>query len=247
MSPPNPLSPLAEAGSTDLVTNGDDLRPVAPSVIGADRVVPRVSRARRSLDVIGALGGLGALAPLFLASAAVVRLTSRGPVIFRQTRLTTDRREFTMYKFRTMRVARGGPEFTVRGDARITAVGHLLRRTSLDELPQLVNVLRGDMTLVGPRPETPALAAQYPPELQFVLDCTPGLTGPAQLRLRDRVCFPDDVADPASWYIDRVVPARVAYDVTYLRAPTLKATVSLIGQTAAYLISGTPPEWPARG
>jgi lipopolysaccharide/colanic/teichoic acid biosynthesis glycosyltransferase len=126
-------------------------------------------------------------------------------------------------------------------------VGRLLRQTSLDELPQLVNVLRGEMTLVGPRPETPALAAKYPPELQFVLDCTPGLTGPAQLRLRDWVCFADEVADPDRWYVEHVVPARVAQDVTYLRAPSLRATVSLLGQTAAYVISGNPPEERARG
>jgi lipopolysaccharide/colanic/teichoic acid biosynthesis glycosyltransferase len=203
--------------------------------------------ARRGLDIVAALAGLAALAPLLLGVAAVVRLTSHGPVIFRQTRLTAGRREFTMYKFRTMRVARGGPEYTVPGDPRVTRVGRLLRQTSLDELPQLVNVLRGEMTLVGPRPETPALAAKYPPELQFVLDCTPGLTGPAQLRLRDWVCFADEVADPDRWYVEHVVPARVAQDVTYLRAPSLRATVSLLGQTAAYVISGNPPAERARG
>jgi lipopolysaccharide/colanic/teichoic acid biosynthesis glycosyltransferase len=208
--------------------------------------VASVSVARRSLDIAAALAGLAALSPVLVGVAAAVRLTSRGPVIFRQTRLTAGRREFTMFKFRTMRVTRGGREFTVPGDPRITRVGRLLRRTSLDELPQLVNVLRGDMTLVGPRPETPALAAQYPPELQFVLECTPGLTGPAQLRLRDRVCFSDEVDDLERWYIDHVVPARVAYDLTYLRAPSLRATLSLIGQTAAYVMSGNPPERPGR-
>jgi lipopolysaccharide/colanic/teichoic acid biosynthesis glycosyltransferase len=208
--------------------------------------VASVSVARRSLDIAAALAGLAALSPVLVGVAAAVRLTSRGPVIFRQTRLTAGRREFTMFKFRTMRPVRGGPEFTVPGDPRITRVGRLLRRTSLDELPQLVNVLRGDMTLVGPRPETPALAAQYPPELQFVLECTPGLTGPAQLRLRDSVCFADEVADPERWYVEHVVPARVAHDVTYLRAPSLRATLSLIGQTAAYVMSGNPPERPGR-
>ncbi len=240
------MSPPQAAGTSAGVATRH-LHAADARTFGALPIVTRVSVARRGLDIVAALAGLAALAPLLLGVAVVVRLTSRGPVIFRQTRLTAGRREFTMYKFRTMRAVRGGPEFTVPGDARITRVGRILRRSSLDELPQLVNVLRGEMTLVGPRPETPALAAQYPPELRFVLDCTPGLTGPAQLRLRDRVCFSDDVPDPERWYVEHVVPARVAQDLTYLRAPSLWATLSLIGQTAAYVISGNPPEEPARG
>jgi lipopolysaccharide/colanic/teichoic acid biosynthesis glycosyltransferase len=187
------------------------------------------------------VAGLVILGPLLLLIALLVRLTSTGPVLFRQVRLTTGRREFTIYKFRTMAVTRGGPEFTVPGDSRVTRLGAVLRRTSLDELPQLFNLLRGDMTLVGPRPETPALAAQYPPELQFVLDATPGLTGPAQLRLRDHVCFPPDVREPARWYVERVVPARVALDESFLRAPSLSATARVVGQTVAYLVTGRAP------
>ena len=167
-------------------------------------------------------------------------------MLFRQVRLTTGRREFTIYKFRTMSVVRGGPEFTVPGDSRVTRIGAVLRWTSLDELPQLFNLLRGDMTLVGPRPETPALAAHYPPELRFVLDATPGLTGPAQLRLRDRACFPPDVTDPERWYVDRVVPARVALDASFLRAPSLVATAVIVGQTLAYLVTGRAPTRPVR-
>ncbi|MEO7129952.1 MAG: sugar transferase [Dermatophilaceae bacterium] len=207
----------------------------------------RISWTRRALDIVAAGTALVVLAPLLVGIAVLVRLTSRGPVLFAQTRLTTGHRDFTIYKFRTMRVDRGGPDFTVPGDARVTRVGAILRRTSLDELPQLLNVLRGQMTLVGPRPETPTLAALYPPELRFVLHATPGLTGPAQLRLRDRVCFPPELGDPTQWYIEHVVPPRVAADMSYLRAPSLRATLRIIVETVTYLVSGNPPPDPAGG
>ena len=200
-------------------------------------VAGRVSPARRGLDVVASSIGLVVLAPVFVAVAAAVRVTSRGPVIFHQTRLTTGRRQFTMYKFRTMRVAAAGPELTAKGDTRVTRIGSVLRRTSLDELPQLVNVLRGEMTLVGPRPETAALAGRYPAHLQWVLDCTPGLTGPSQVRLRDRAELPDAMADPETWYLEHLVPARVETDLSYLSSPSLGATLRLLGETVRYLMS----------
>lgn len=185
-----------------------------------------------------AAGGLLLLAPVLLALVLAVRLTSRGPVLFRQERLGENRRPFTILKLRTMEVApwRGGPEVTAPGDARITRVGGLLRRTSLDELPQLVNVIRGDMTLVGPRPETPALAAQYPGQYRWVLDHRPGLTGPTQVRLRDFNSIPAGVPDPELWYVEHLVPDRVASDATYLAQPTLPATLRVLLDTARHLV-----------
>jgi lipopolysaccharide/colanic/teichoic acid biosynthesis glycosyltransferase len=156
-------------------------------------------------------------------------------------RLTTGRREFTIYKFRTMRVGADGPHVTAKQDARVTGIGRFLRKTSLDELPQLINILQGTMTLVGPRPETPALAAQYPPSLKWILDCTPGLTGPTQIRLRDAQRLPSDLEDPESWYLEELVPQRVAVDLTYLRAPTARATIRVLVATASYLVTGNPP------
>lgn len=183
--------------------------------------------------------GLVLLGPLLLGVAVAVRLTSRGPVLFRQVRLGQDRREFTILKFRTMRAARpgAGPEVTAPGDLRITAVGALLRRTSLDELPQLLNVLRGDMTLVGPRPETPALAARYPADCRWVLDHRPGLTGPTQVRLRDFNIIPPQVPDAEQWYLENLVAARVSSDLGYLSRPTLTATVGVLVDTAKQLLS----------
>ncbi len=158
-----------------------------------------ISRGRRALDLVVALTALVLLWPLLLGLALVVRLSSPGPVIFRQQRLTRGHATFTMYKFRTMRAGVGGPEVTSAGDSRVTGPGRLMRRTSLDELPQLINVLRGQMTLVGPWPETPALAAKYPVALRWVLDETPGLTGPAQITLRDDVTVSGSVDVVEQW------------------------------------------------
>ena len=205
------------------------------------RRVGAISRGRRTLDLVVALTALALLWPLLLGVALVVRLSSPGPVIFRQQRLTRGHATFTMYKFRTMRVGIGGPEVTRAGDPRVTGPGRLMRRTSLDELPQLINVLRGQMTLVGPRPETPALAAKYPDALQWVLDETPGLTGPAQITLRDDVSITGSVDDVERWYIERLVPRRVAADLTFLRRPTLLATMHVIVMTVRYLLSGRRP------
>src|SRR5207245_5065766 len=105
--------------------------------------------------------------------------------------------------------------------SRVSALGQFLRQTSLNELPQLINVLRGEMTLVGPRPESLALAARYPAEYQFVFQHRPGLTGPVQVRLRDQDILPRDVEDLEAYYLRRLLPARVAIDRAYLANPTL--------------------------
>jgi lipopolysaccharide/colanic/teichoic acid biosynthesis glycosyltransferase len=192
---------------------------------------------RRTLDVVGAGMGLALLAPVLGTIAMLIKVTSPGPVLFRQTRLSGGRREFTILKFRTMRVHQGGPEITATQDARITSVGAVLRRTHLDELPQLVNVLRGDMTLVGPRPETPALAARYADDCQWVLQHQPGLTGPTQLRPGDLNTIPVGELDPERWYLEHLVPRRVAMDATYLNLPTLAATIRILLDTALHVMS----------
>lgn len=217
-------------------------RPLSSAKAAATTRHTGVGIWRRTLDVVGAGLGLTLLAPLLATIAVAIRLTSPGPVLFRQTRLTAGRREFTILKFRTMRVTRGGPEVTAPGDLRITTVGDFLRRTSLDELPQLVNVLRGEMTLVGPRPETSALAARYPGECQWVLEHRPGLTGPTQVRMRDFNSIPVDVADAEQWYLEHLVPQRVVMDATYLDHPTVAATLRVLVDTAHHVISGAPPQ-----
>jgi lipopolysaccharide/colanic/teichoic acid biosynthesis glycosyltransferase len=194
-----------------------------------------VSWSRRGLDVLLAAAGLVTLSPVLAVIAVAIRLDSPGPVLFRQTRVGAGGRPFTMLKFRSMRVATAGPEITARGDARVTRVGRRLRRTGLDELPQLVNVVRGEMTLVGPRPETPSLAACYPPELRTVFRYRPGLTGPAQLCLRDEDALAPGDSDLQTHYLVDVVPRRVAVDLAFQTRPTLRATLVVLRDTLVYL------------
>jgi lipopolysaccharide/colanic/teichoic acid biosynthesis glycosyltransferase len=177
------------------------------------------SVAKRGADLVGAVVGLLALAPVFLLIALAIRLTSRGPVFFAQDRYGLDRRAFRMFKFRTMRMdaeslqaqlehlneARG-PLFKMRNDPRVTCVGRFLRRWSLDELPQLLNVLRGDMTLVGPRPMTRRDVARLT-ELDALRRFTvpPGVTGLWQVTSRGAFDA-DDWVDRDLDYIDRWSP-----------------------------------------
>jgi lipopolysaccharide/colanic/teichoic acid biosynthesis glycosyltransferase len=191
---------------------------------------------RRTLDVLVAATGLALLMPLLVVIALAIKVSSEGSFLFRQVRLKDGRREFTILKFRTMRSTQGGPEITANCDKRITPIGAFLRRSHIDELPQLVNVLRGDMTLVGPRPETPALAARYPPECQWVLEHRPGLTGPTQVRSLKLNNIPVDVADTEQWYLKHLVPQRVEMDATYLDHPTLAATLRVLVDTARHVI-----------
>jgi lipopolysaccharide/colanic/teichoic acid biosynthesis glycosyltransferase len=156
-------------------------------------------------------------------------------VLFRQLRVGEGGALFTILKFRSMRQVSSGPEVTSRDDARVTRVGRRLRRAGLDELPQLVNVLRGEMTLVGPRPETPSLAARYPPELRDVFRYRPGLTGPAQLSLRDEDALTSGTTDVQAHYLTDVVPRRVAVDLEFQTRPSLRATVAVLRDTLVYV------------
>jgi lipopolysaccharide/colanic/teichoic acid biosynthesis glycosyltransferase len=230
--------------------NAQALPPVGTAPLGTIALVTRPvavtagigpGRARRCLDVLAA--GLGLLVtglPL-LAAMAAIKLTSRGPALFRQVRLGQGGRPFLMYKLRTMRIGMAGPEVTATADPRITRLGRILRRLSVDELPQLWNVLRGDMTLVGPRPETPGLASLYPDHCRWVFRYRPGLTGPAQVRFRDaHVLEPGEIADTRT-YVQRIVPARLLADATFLHHPSLRATFQVMADTVRHLLGRPLP------
>jgi lipopolysaccharide/colanic/teichoic acid biosynthesis glycosyltransferase len=207
----------------------------------AEAAAVGVGPGRRALDVLVAASALVLLAPVLLAVAALVGATSRGPVLFRQRRVGQGGGTFVLLKFRSMSVGHGsGPQVTSHSDTRVTKVGRVLRRTSLDELPQLLNVLRGQMTLVGPRPETVELAARYPECHRWVLLHRPGLTGPCQIRLRDHEVVPSDVADLEDYYLTVLVPRRVVEDASYLEAPTVASTLRVLAETAAYLLGYRP-------
>jgi lipopolysaccharide/colanic/teichoic acid biosynthesis glycosyltransferase len=183
-----------------------------------------------------ALAGLAVAGVPLLLLMAAVRCESRGPALFRQTRVGQGGRRFVLLKLRSMRTDATGSELTAKGDQRITRLGRLLRATSIDELPQLLNVLRGDMTLVGPRPETPALALDYPHDCSWVFAYRPGLTGPAQVRLRDREVLGDDAVNQVHSYLQVIVPARARIEARYLIRPSLTATITVLVDTVRHVL-----------
>lgn len=196
-----------------------------------------VGAARRTLDLVVAATLLLVSLPILAVAACLIVLTTGRPVLFKQNRIGESGRSFLLYKLRTMRVVASGPEVTAQSDVRITRVGSVLRRTFIDELPQLWHVLRGQMTLVGPRPESEALASRYPDSCRAVLMARPGLTGPAQLHYRERSAVPPAAwTDVESWYLTVLVPLRVQADLEYLRRPTLRQTVRYLLLTAMFVV-----------
>ena len=171
-------------------------------------------------------------------------------MLYRQERIGEDGRPFGLLKLRTMRAGATGAEVTATGDPRITPLGRFLRRTSVDELPQLWHVLRGRMTLVGPRPEAERLARRYPADCRPVLAARPGLTGPTQLRYREASASPPQGwTDVEQWYLDVLVPLRVQADLEYLEHPTLPATLRYLWLTAWFVVGlvDVPVGGPAGG
>ena len=154
---------------------------------------------------------------MFLVIAVVVKLTSRGPVFYRQNRVGRDARIFRILKFRTMVVDadRQGLGITTAGDERVTPFGKILRELKLDEMPQLWNVLKGDMSLVGPRPELPSYVAQYTPEELRVLSVTPGITDIASIRYRHEEKLLEGSNDPDELYRRLVLPHKLALNLEY--------------------------------
>ncbi len=184
---------------------------------------------KRALDLAVAVPLLVILSPVLVALAAAVRLTSRGPAFHRATRVGRDGRPFTMLKLRTMR-AGPGAAITTRDDPRMTTLGRALRRARLDELPQLFNVVRGEMSIVGPRPEDPRFVALYSEEQRAVLALRPGITGAAQLVFRDEAALLDP-ADPDGSYIRAVLPRKLAIDLEYARGRSLAGDLRIMGMT----------------
>jgi lipopolysaccharide/colanic/teichoic acid biosynthesis glycosyltransferase len=195
---------------------------------------------KRAFDVVVAVLGLVLLAPLFVVVAAWIKVDSPGPVFFRQERIGRGGVPFRIHKFRTMRVGAeaAGPALTVGADPRITRAGQFLRRTKIDELAQLIDVLRGDMSVVGPRPEVPCYVAAYPPELRAkVLSVRPGITDPASLQFRDESTLLARAADPEREYRDVVLPEKLRLAADYVDSATLGGDLRLIAATVRALWS----------
>jgi len=173
---------------------------------------------KRAFDLLASGLGILLLSPLLGVIAVLVRLDSQGPVLFRQERVGKSGRPFQILKFRTMRVdaERVGGQLTVRNDPRITGIGRFLRKAKLDELPQLMNVFRGDMSLVGPRPEVPRYVAMYTPEQRRVLEVPPGITDLASIEFRDENEFLQDHDDPETFYVTQIMPKKLELNLLYL-------------------------------
>ncbi len=194
--------------------------------------------AKRAFDLLFASFGLITLLPLFALIALWIKADTRGPVFFRQERIGRHGQPFRIHKFRTM-VAQpvdGGAQITVGRDPRITRAGAVLRRYKLDELPQLIDVLQGTMSLVGPRPEVPRYVAMYPPALRdIVLAVRPGITDPASLRFRNEGELLGAAADPEREYVEVVMPRKLQLSVDYVRQASLAGDLRLILNTLGAL------------
>lgn len=191
--------------------------------------------SKRLFDIVAALAGLILLAPLFALAALWIKRDSPGPVFFRQQRVGRHGKLFAIYKLRTMASAPAGPvPLTVGQDRRITRAGHLLRRYKLDELPQLINVLQGTMSLVGPRPEVPRYVACYPPAVRaIVLSVAPGITDWAAILYRDESAILGRAADPERAYLDTILPAKLDYYMRYVRERSFWTDLRIIFCTLA--------------
>lgn len=193
-------------------------------------------RRKRLFDMVCAALGLLVLSPVLLVCTLLVGLTSPGGVLFRQERIGKDGVPFTIYKFRSMRKDNAGLKISTSRDTRITSVGRVLRKTKLDELPQLWNVLKGDMSFVGPRPEVREYTDLYTPEQRQVLMVRPGITGLASIRYRNENELLTASSDPNRTYIDEVMPAKLALDLKYIPRACVSYDIKLIWETLVTVV-----------
>ncbi len=201
--------------------------------------------SKRILDIACAGLGLLLLLPLFGLVALAVVATSRGPVFFRQERVGRSGRSFTILKFRTMvpRAEALGRQITAAGDSRVTKVGKLLRASKLDEIPQLINVLRGEMSLVGPRPEVPRYVALYTEHQRRVLNVTPGITDWASITYRHESELLAQAPDPEAMYVQEIMPHKIALNLAYLaKRRGVASDVAVVLRTLRALLPGHAPE-----
>jgi lipopolysaccharide/colanic/teichoic acid biosynthesis glycosyltransferase len=194
---------------------------------------------KRGYDVFFAALGLVVLAPFLVLLALILKASDGGPVLFKQQRVGQHERLFSIWKYRTMVInaQHHGPSVTAGGDRRITPVGRWLRRWKLDELPQLWNVLRGDMSFVGPRPEVPKYVGQYTEAQREVLQLKPGITDLATLQFRDEEELLRAAPDPERFYVSYCIGRKIELNLTYARSANLWEDTKIILRT---LLPGLP-------
>jgi len=188
---------------------------------------------KRGFDIIVSFLGLVVLCPLVLLVAVAIKLDSPGPIFFRQERIGRGFRPFFFFKFRTMAqdsIARG-QSITVGDDPRITRVGWFLRKTKIDELPQLINVLRGEMTFVGPRPEVPQYVELFRQDYEEILKVRPGITDLASIKYRDEAALLAQAENPEEEYVTRVLPDKINLGKEYIRRSSVLFDLTLMFKT----------------
>lgn len=194
---------------------------------------------KRVFDVLFSVLLIVLLCPLMLGIAIAVRVTSPGEVIFRQIRVTTYGKRFHIYKFRTM--VAGAPEqgsqVTVSGDARITGIGKFLRKVRLDELPQLFNIFRGDMSFVGTRPEVEKYVARYGPEMYATLLMPAGVTSTASIEYKDEERLLSGGSDVDETYVNEILPAKMKYNLQYMKEFSIGKDVLILVRTVLAVLS----------
>lgn len=191
------------------------------------------SHGKRVLDILTATVGLVLLSPVLAVVACCIKFTSRGPVLYRQVRIGQGARPFQILKFRSMTTQTSESDFkiTIAGDSRVTPVGKFLRRHKIDELPQLWNVIRGDMSLVGPRPEVPLYVEGYTPEQRVVLSARPGITDPSSLAYRHEEEILARQSDPKEFYRTKILPDKLVRNKTYLERITFCNDIRIVVKT----------------
>jgi lipopolysaccharide/colanic/teichoic acid biosynthesis glycosyltransferase len=194
---------------------------------------------KHAFDIVVAAFGLMLCAPLFLLVAALIKLDSKGTVFFHQERVGKHFRPFHIYKFRSMILdaPRQGALISVAGDPRVTRIGRLLRKTKIDELPQLINILKGEMSFVGPRPEVPKYVQLFRKDYEEILQVNPGITDLASLKYRDEAGVLGQSANPEQEYIARVLPDKIQLAKDYLRRSSFFFDLTLILRTSFRLFS----------
>ena len=184
---------------------------------------------KRVFDIVASFCGIVILFPLIIIVSILIKITSKGPVLFKQVRVTKNGKLFKIYKFRTMREnSEGNKQITVGKDNRITGIGHILRKTKLDELPQLFNILKGEMSLVGPRPEVPKYVELYTDEQREILKVPAGITDYASIYFSNESELLGEVENPEEFYIKKIMPYKIELNKKYINEIGIMTDIKII-------------------
>lgn len=194
---------------------------------------------KRAFDIVFSALGLILLAPILLLIAILIKLDSKGPVLFIQGRVGKNNKDFNIYKFRTMRIQseKGGLLTLGNNDSRITKIGYFLRRYKIDEFPQLINILKGDMSFVGPRPELRYYVNFYNEDDMKIFQVRPGITGLASLKYRNEVELLKAAKDPETFFIETIIPDKLKFNKEYIKRRNFFFDLKLIALTVVKVVT----------